>query len=229
MDYLIKSFREFTKLDILIWTGSVTALIISFAASGGGDALTLIASLIGVTSLIFIAKGNVIGQFLMILFAVIYSIISFTFHYYGEMVTYMCMTAPSALITAIAWIKNPYSETQVAVGEVRWRGWLALVSATVAITIIFYFILAALDTPNLFFSTISVTTSFLAAGLMFLRSQYYDTGYMANDLILVILWILASLEDISYLPMVVNFAIFFINDLYGYISWSRMKKVQSAG
>ena len=229
MDYLIKSFREFTKLDILIWTGSVTALIISFAASGGGDALTLIASLIGVTSLIFIAKGNVIGQFLMILFAVIYSIISFTFHYYGEMVTYMCMTAPSALITAIAWIKNPYSETQVAVGEVRCRGWLALVSATVAITIIFYFILAALDTPNLFFSTISVTTSFLAAGLMFLRSQYYATGYMANDLILVILWILASLEDISYLPMVVNFAIFFINDLYGYISWSRMKKVQSAG
>ena len=229
MDYLIKSFREFTKLDILIWTGSVTALIISFAASGGGDALTLIASLIGVTSLIFIAKGNVIGQFLMILFAVIYSIISFTFHYYGEMVTYICMTAPSALITAIAWIKNPYSETQVAVGEVRWRGWLALVSATVAITIIFYFILAALDTPNLFFSTISVTTSFLAAGLMFLRSQYYATGYMANDLILVILWILASLEDISYLPMVVNFAIFFINDLYGYISWSRMKKVQSAG
>ena len=229
MDYLIKSFREFTKLDILIWTGSVTALIISFAASGGGDALTLIASLIGVTSLIFIAKGNVIGQFLMILFAVIYSIISFTFHYYGEMVTYMCMTAPSALITAIAWIKNPYSETQVAVGEVRWRGWLALVSATVAITIIFYFILAALDTPNLFFSTISVTTSFLAAGLMFLRSQYYATGYMANDLILVILWILASLEDISYLPMVVNFAIFFINDLYGYISWSRRKKVQSAG
>ncbi|MDD7015802.1 MAG: nicotinamide riboside transporter PnuC [Firmicutes bacterium] len=229
MDYLIKSFRDFTKLDIIIWTGSVTALIISFAASGGGDALTLIASLIGVTSLIFIAKGNVIGQFLMILFAVIYSIISFTFHYYGEMVTYMCMTAPSALITAIAWIKNPYSETQVAVGEVRWRGWLALVSATVAITIIFYFILAALDTPNLFFSTISVTTSFLAAGLMFLRSQYYATGYMANDLILVILWILASLEDISYLPMVVNFAIFFINDLYGYISWSRMKKVQSAG
>ena len=229
MDYLIKSFREFTKLDILIWTGSVTALIISFAASGGGDALTLISSLIGVTSLIFIAKGNVIGQFLMILFAVIYSIISFTFHYYGEMVTYMCMTAPSALITAIAWIKNPYSETQVAVGEVRWRGWLALVSATVAITLIFYFILAALDTPNLFFSTISVTTSFLAAGLMFLRSQYYATGYMANDLILVILWILASLEDISYLPMVVNFAIFFIDDLYGYISWSRMKKVQSAG
>lgn len=229
MDYLIKSFRDFTKLDIIIWTGSVTALIISFAASGGGDALTLIASLIGVTSLIFIAKGNVIGQFLMILFAVIYSIISFTFHYYGEMVTYMCMTAPSALITAIAWIKNPYSETQVAVGEVRWRGWLALVSATAAITIIFYFILAELDTPNLFFSTISVTTSFLAAGLMFLRSQYYATGYMANDLILVILWILASLEDISYLPMVVNFAIFFINDLYGYISWSRMKKVQSAG
>lgn len=227
MNYLIKSFRDFTKLDLLIWIGSVVVLIISFAASGGGDVMTLIASLIGVTSLIFIAKGNVIGQFMVILFAVAYSIISFTFHYYGEMVTYLCMTAPSALATAIVWIRNPYSETQVIVGEVSWKGWALLSAATAAVTIAFYFILAALETPNLFFSTISVTTSFLAAGLMFLRSQYYALGYMANDMILVVLWILASIEDISYLPMVVNFAIFFINDLYGYISWSRMKKVQN--
>ena len=69
-------------------------------------------------------------------------------------------------------------------------------------TLVFYFILSAFDTPNLLFSTLSVTTSFMAAYLTFLRSPYYGVGYGLNDIVLIILWILASIEDISYLPMV---------------------------
>ena len=102
MNYLIKSFRDFTKLDLLIWIGSVVVLIISFAASGGGDVMTLIASLIGVTSLIFIAKGNVIGQFMVILFAVAYSIISFTLYYYLVAITYSFVL--DAILFEILWI-----------------------------------------------------------------------------------------------------------------------------
>lgn len=228
MNYLIKSFKAFNKTDITIWSVSIISLIASFVISGGDDLLTLISSLIGVTSLIFIAKGNVIGQFLMIVFAVMYSVVSFKFHYYGEVATYLGMATPSAFITALAWMKNQYNDTQVAVAEVKKRGWIILTAITVLVTAVFYFILEALNTPNLFFSTVSVTTSFLAAGLMFLRSRHYAVGYMSNDMILVILWILATIEEISYLPMVINFSIFFINDLYGFISWSKMEKNQQS-
>ena len=68
------------------------------------------------------------------------------------------------------------------------------------VTVLFYFILKALNTANLFFSTLSITTSFVASYLTFLRSPYYAIGYSANDVVLIILWILASVEDISYLP-----------------------------
>lgn len=71
------------------------------------------------------------------------------------------------------------------------------------------------------FSTISIVTSFLAATLAMLRSSYYTLGYAANDIVLIILWTLASLENPAYFPVVVNFTIFFFNDMYGFLNWKR--------
>ncbi|MDE5995443.1 MAG: nicotinamide mononucleotide transporter family protein, partial [Eubacterium sp.] len=55
---------------------------------------------------------------------------------------------------------------------------------------------------------------------------YYAVAYAANDVVLIILWVLAAIDDISYLPMIICFVIFFINDLFGYVSWQKRKKLQ---
>ncbi len=58
--------------------------------------------------------------------------------------------------------------------------WLTV--STVLVTVVFYYILMILDTPNIVFSTISRATSFLAAALATMpRSSYYAVGYAAND------------------------------------------------
>ena len=96
-----------------------------------------------------------------------------------------------------------------------------------AVTAVFYFVLAYCHTANLLPSTVSVTTSFLAVYLTFRRSPYFALAYAANDLVLIVLWTLASAEDIRYISVVVCFAAFFANDIYGYISWQRMKLRQA--
>ncbi|MBQ8005278.1 MAG: nicotinamide mononucleotide transporter, partial [Clostridia bacterium] len=97
---------------------------------------------------------------------------------------------------------------------------------SIIVTFVMYYILKALGTANLLFSTISVTTSFLASYLTFLRSEYYALAYAANDIVLITLWVLATLSDVSYLPMILCFTMFFINDLYGFISWKKREKEQ---
>ena len=104
-------FKELTKFEKCLWITSVVVVIGSFALSDGGDVLTLIASLIGVTALIFVAKGFVLGQVMTVVFAVFYGIISFHFRYYGEMLTYLCMTSPIALATVFEWIRHPYKKS----------------------------------------------------------------------------------------------------------------------
>ena len=77
------------------------------------------------------------------------------------------------------------------------------------------------------FSTVSIATSFLASGLTFLRNPYYALAYAGNDVVLIILWILASIAEPENAPMIICFIIFFINDFYGFINWERMRKRQS--
>lgn len=77
-------------------------------------------------------------------------------------------------------------------------------------------------------STISVTTSFLAAYLTFRRSLLYAIGYATNDIVLIILWIMSTIKDVSYLSVVICFIVFFFSDIYGFINWSKMGKKQLA-
>ncbi len=223
-------FRDLTKFEMCLWFVSLFVVILSFVFSKGGDYMTLVASLIGVTALIFVAKGYVLGQVLTVVFALFYGIISFYFHYYGEMLTYMCMTAPIAIMAVVSWVRHPFENSKEVEVRKMHRGEVAIMFAiALAVTLIFYYVLGALGTANLFFSTISVTTSFLACYLTFMRNPYYAVAYAANDIVLIVLWIMASVEDISYLPMVFCFVMFFVNDAYGFYNWKRMEKRQRYG
>lgn len=219
----------FSSLELTLWIASVLAIVLSFCIFDRENYLTLAASLVGVTSLIFNAKGNPFGQLLMILFSILYSIISFTFSYYGEMLTYLGMTMPMAIFSLIVWLKNPYNgnRAEVKVNRIGKKEFYFLLLATIAVTTSFYFILEAFHTANIIPSTISVATSFLAAYLTFRRSPYFALAYAANDVVLILLWILASASDIKYISVVVCFFAFLINDLYGFINWEKIKKRQA--
>lgn len=221
-----KNFKSyFTPLEITLWTVSVFLILVSFCLFDRENYMTLAASVIGVTSLIFNAKGNPLGQFLMVLFSLLYGIISFTFSYYGEMITYLGMTMPMATFALVSWLRNPYqgNKAEVQVNQISQKETSFMLAATAIVTAVFYFILTYFHTANIVPSTISVTTSFLAVYLTFRRSPYFALAYAANDIVLIILWTLASLSDIKYVSVVVCFVAFLFNDIYGFVSWQQMK------
>ena len=215
----------FSKNDITLWLSSVIVILSSFCLFDRESYLTLWASLIGVTSLIFNAKGNPFGQLLMVVFSLLYGIISYTFSYYGEMITYLGMTMTMAVFSLIAWLRNPYNgnKAEVRVNSISRKEAVFMWVITGLVTLVFYYILNFFNTANIVPSTLSVTTSFLAVYLTFRRSPYFAVAYAANDIILIVLWVLASTYDIRYISVVVCFVAFFINDIYGYISWQKMK------
>lgn len=225
------TFGYFTKGELALWGISSLLITTSFFMFDRVSYPTLAASLVGVTSLIFNAKGNPIGQLLMILFSLLYGIISYSFSYYGEMATYLGMTAPMAVVALITWLKNPCDgkRSEVKVNRISRAEVCFMFGLTAAVTGIFYFILEYFDTANIVPSTISVTTSFVSVYLTFRRSPYFALGYAANDVVLIVLWTLAALKDSSYISVIVCFSAFLVNDIYGFINWRRMEKRQSAG
>lgn len=221
----------FSKGEIILWCFSVLLIVASFCIFDRENFWTLIASLVGATSLIFNAKGNPFGQFLMVVFSALYGFISFSFAYYGEMITYLGMTAPMAVFALISWLRNPFNgnKTEVKVNRLNGKEICLMFVLSVFITCVFYFLLKAFHTANLIPSTISVTTSFLAAYLTFRRSAYYALAYAANDIVLIYLWSLAATSNISYRSVMICFIMFLFNDVYGYVNWSKMQKRQQKG
>ena len=219
---------KLTVTDILLWCSSVLLIFLSSIIFDSSGYLTLAASLIGVTSLILNAKGNPAGQLLMIIFSLLYGVISYSFAYYGEMITYLGMTMPMSVYALVAWLKNPYkgNKSEVRVRTLNNKNRVIMWVSAIIVTTVFYLVLKVFGTANIVPSTVSVTTSFLAVYLTGQRTPYFALAYAANDVVLIILWTLAALSDPGYISVVVCFAAFLANDIYGFISWKRLEKKQ---
>lgn len=219
----------FTLGEKMLWCGSVGLILVAFAAFDRENYGTLLASLVGVTSLLFNAKGHPLGQGLMVVFSLLYGGISFGLRYYGEMLTYLGMTMPMAVCALISWVKNPYEggKGEVKVNALRKGEAVGMWALAAVVTAVFFVVLKHFHTANLLPATLSVTTSFVAVYLTFRRSPYFALAYAANDLVLILLWSLACGESIRYLSVVVCFAAFFVNDLYGFFRWQKRKLAQA--
>lgn len=221
-------FSHFTRGEKILWSASVALILVSFFLFDRQNYMTLFTSLLAVTALIFVAKGDPIGQFLFIFFEIFYAMISLSYAYYGETITYLFMSLPMSVLSVISWLRNPYKgdKKEVTVNRVGKKELVLMLLADVAVSAVFYFILGWLGTSNLIVSTFSVATSFAAAYLTFRRSPFFAFGYAINDIVLVVLWTLAAIDDVKYVSVAVCFMAFFSNDLYSFINWRRMENRQ---
>ncbi len=219
----------FTKLEIGLLASSLTLIVASFLIFDRENYFNMIASLIGALALIFCAKGNPFGQVLMIIFASLYVYIAWIIRYYSEVITYLCMTLPMAIISLISWLKNPFEKgkMEVKVNILSKKEFVFSFVLSAIVMVVFFFILRAFNTANLIVSTISIFTSFLACYLTFRRSEYFALAYACNDIVLIVLWTIATISSIDYLSVVICFLVFLFNDLYTFINWRKIKKRQT--
>ncbi len=229
MKTLLKNpFATLTKKEWGIYVISLIIVVSSNFFSERIDYFKMASTIVGATALIFMAKGNVWGQILSVAFCAMYAYTSYQFRYYGEMITYLAMSMRIAMLSIYTWIKNPYKkgENVVKIHKLTVLEIVIMTVLAIGVTLGFYFVLKALNTPNLVVSTVSVTTSFIAAYLLLRRNSYYAIAYALNDIVLITLWVLASIEDISYLTVASCFVMFLINDAYAFISWKLREKEQ---
>ncbi len=221
-------FKTFSAKDWCVYLLSVIIVVCSNVFAVEKDVLNLISTLVGATSLIFIAKGHFAGQIVMIVFAVLYSLVSYRNGYYGEIIICGLMTLPLSIFSIVTWVKNPYKKGENVVKAYVLNKKDILIVAVFSFLVLVggYVILRLLNTSSIVVSTISLVTSFVASYLMFRRNSYYAVAYMVNDIVLITLWTISCFSDPTNVSIVACFAMFFINDLYAFVSWKIREKQQ---
>lgn len=92
---------------------------------------------------------------------------------------------------------------------------------------IYYFILKAFNTDLLVISTMSVVTSVLASYFEARRSELSLFCYIANDLVIITLWLIPIISgQIELISVLVGPILLLINDIYGSYNWRRLKNQQ---
>ena len=145
MSKLKQFFRSFTGFEWALWIGSVAVTVAAFLLTGNTQYYYLFGSVLGATALILVSKGNVAGQILVVFFSIFYAAVSYRLRYFGEMITYLGMSLPIAVVAVVTWLKNPFrgNKTEVTVNHISASEYVLLVLGGIAVTVAFYFILRA--------------------------------------------------------------------------------------
>ena len=163
------------------------------------------------------------------MYNIVYIILSYTQGFYGEVIIYIFFMTPINIAMIISWLKNKSKQDEniVEVNKVSKKEYIILFIVTLFVTVGFYYLLKALNTSALLISTISLIDSFIATYLLYRRCSNYALSYIVNDIILIGLWSFSLKNNgIAYLPMILSFIVFLVNDIYGFISWKKREKNQ---
>ncbi len=220
-------FKELSIFEYLLLFIS-PIVIITVGIVFKSDALTICSSAIGVVGVFLLSKGKILGQFLAIIVAVLYSIVSFYQGFYGEVIIYVALIIPMSIWGIIEWAKHKNRVSKsVKINSISYKEWIVVSCFAALIFVGFYFLLKALNTNELIVSTISVLSSIFGEYLLARRSKYGFVSYILNDIILIVLWAIPVFQgNLMVLAMLMNPIVNLFNDIYGVVNWTRLQKSQ---
>lgn len=220
-----KLFGQWHIVELVLYIAGlilISVTSICFKASW----ISAVTGIFGLSCVIFTAKGKVLGIFLTWGMIVFYSILSYRNKYYGEVFINIFMMLPMTVISLVSWLKHLGKDYVVKVNSITKKELIIVFSVALIAFVVFFFLLRALGTSQLIFSTISIVTSVLATYFQSRRSKYGFLSFLFNDAVLCALWLMATLKDTKNIPMLVAVSLFVLCDIYGFISWSVMQRRQ---
>ena len=222
-----KYFNDWNKFEKSFLICGLLVSVISAIIFNGTIIDTLYTSLYLITALLM-SKGKVECYFVGFVSVFFYGIVSYNQGYYGELIVTIFLTFPIMIIGIISWLRHQDKEEDTVIISSLSKKEITMVLLSQFILYwIYYFILKAFNTDLLVISTISIVTSVLATYFEARRSELSLICYVANDLVIIALWLIPILKgQTELISVLVGPILLLINDIYGTYNWNRLKKKQ---
>lgn len=220
-------FADWTKFELSFLTAGLTISILSSIIFHGNVIDTLYTSSYLITALLM-AKGKVECYLIGFVSVFFYGIVSYNQGYYGELLITAFLTFPIMIIGIRSWLRHQDEKDDVvAINSLSKLEIVLSFTSQLPLFWIYYFILKIFNTDLLLISSLSVVTSVLASYFEARRSELSLFCYIANDFVIIILWLIPIVNgETELVPVLVGPLLLLINDIYGSYNWIRMKKRQ---
>ena len=99
-------FKNWNWFEIIFLCLSLIGLSLCFTFTPDRNWFSYVVSIVGVVSVLTVAKGLIIAPFINISYNILYAIISIFQHYYGEAIIYIGLMIPVSIASIISWLKK---------------------------------------------------------------------------------------------------------------------------
>lgn len=227
MKYISNYFKDWNLFEKLyLFFGILVGVLTSIIFNG-----TVIDSLYTITYLttaILMSKGKVESYFVGFFSVFFYGIVSYNQGYYGELLITIFLTFPIMIIGIISWLRHQDKEDDVVIiNTLSKKEIILVIGSQLFLFWAYYFLLKMFNTDLLILSSCSIVTSVLASYFEARRSELSLFCYIANDLILITLWIIPIIKgNTTLISVLVGPILLLINDIYGSYNWKKLKNKQ---
>lgn len=223
-----KYFSDWNKFELSFLILGVVTSILSSIIFKGTIIDTLYTSSYLITALLM-AKGKVECYFVGFVSVFFYGIVSFNQGYYGELLITIFLTFPIMVIGIISWLRHQDKEDDVVmISSLPKKEIIIALLSQLILFWIYYFILKIFNTDLLVISSLSVVTSVLASYFEARRSEWSLFCYIANDIVIITLWLIPIISgQTELISVLVGPILLLINDIYGSYNWRKLKQHQT--
>ena len=218
--------------DWFLIIGTTVVSAVSSVVAGNWDTLGFIVAVTGIINLVLCARGNIWNYAFGIVYNAIYVYISWKSRLYADSAIYLLYYLPMQFIGWFSWKKNQNQESG-AVNAVHLTRRTALVLLLVAAVLIPVFAwilgLPAIGDSQPWLDATTTVVSILAMYMMVkaIAEQWYI--WIVLDAVQVVKWTIATVRGEEHAAlMLVMFAFFLANAVYGLIQWNGLAKLASA-
>lgn len=229
--YMLKGmknyFSDWNKFEKIFLILGLSISILSSVIFNGTLIDTLYTSSYLITALLM-AKGKVECYFVGFVSVFFYGIVSYNQAYYGELLITIFLTFPIMIIGIVSWLRHQDKEDDVVIiSNLSKKEIIISFASQLILFWIYYFILKAFNTDLLIISSLSVVTSVLASYFEARRSELSLYCYIANDLVIITLWLIPIVNgQTNLISVLVGPILLLINDIYGSYNWNKLKQTQ---
>ena len=219
------------KLNWFDWFLIIGTTAVSIASSllgDGWDTLGFIVAVTGIVNLVLCAKGNIWNYLFGIIYNAIYVYIAWHSKLYADSAIYLLYYLPMQFVGWAQW-KNNRSADDGAVNarHLTGRMALALLGAAAVLIPLFAWILSlpAIGDSQPWLDSVTTVISILAMYMMVkaIAEQWYI--WIVLDLFQTIKWAIATIRGEEHAAlMLVMFAFFLANAVYGLIQWNGLAR-----
>lgn len=227
MKYIYNYFKDWNLFErLFLFIGIILEILSSIIFHG-----TIIDSLYTITYLttaILMSKGKVESYFIGFFSVFFYGIVSYNQGYYGELLITIFLTFPIMIVGIISWLKHQDKDDDVVIiSSLSKKEIIFAFSSQLILFWAYYFLLKSFNTDLLVISSCSIVTSVLASYFEARRSELSLFCYIANDLIIITLWVIPIVKgNTSLISIFMGPLLLLVNDIYGSYNWKRLKNIQ---